>query len=84
MGLVKGNSRSTISTECDYQTTILVLNDHSLRTNPKQIICIESSESHVESSIKLARDDEDLKVQTIKAIVKKISSPIPGKHCSKS
>ena len=38
--------------------------------NPKQIICVESSQSHVESSIKLARDDEDLQVQTIKAIVK--------------
>ena len=37
MQLVKGNSRSTISTQGDYQAKILVLNYHSLRTNPKQI-----------------------------------------------
>ena len=37
---VKGNSRSTISTQGNHQTKILVLNNHSLRTNPKQIFCI--------------------------------------------
>ena len=31
MQLVKGNSRSTISTEDDYHTTIFILNYHSLR-----------------------------------------------------
>ena len=36
----------------------------------KQIVCIESSDSHVESSVKLSRNDEDLKVTTINAIVK--------------
>ena len=37
MQLVKGNSRSTISTQGDYHTKILVLSSHSLRTFPKQI-----------------------------------------------
>ena len=38
MQLVKGNSRSTISTHGYHQTMILVLISHSLRINQKQMI----------------------------------------------
>ena len=40
MKLVKGNSMSTLSTQGNHQTKILVLNNRALRTNPKQIFCI--------------------------------------------
>ena len=47
----------------------------------KQFICIESSNSHVESSVKLSRNDEDLKVTTINAIVKNDTESLQDLDC---